>query len=273
MIAEQNVFYMSSMHLHKIVNISMQGKVTDFVPSDKYNLLPVLGIRIDDRDGSVWAASWLDHGKTELLHFDANGALLGRFPPPGQTKHGLNDLVVLPNGHILVTDTEGNAVFDFDGAAHSFRELKFARPLLQPNGIALSGDGQAAYIADAIGVLRLSLASNESAEVDPGPKSTLAGADGLYWHDGKLVAVQNGIGSARIAAFQLSPDGLRVVKTSVLEYRSPLCILPTTGAFDGDDFYYMVDSQLDNLNGDKILDVTRLKPVRIAKLKIPSTLP
>jgi hypothetical protein len=266
----RSVFYLSSLHLKKIVAISRQGDYTDFVPANRYKLLPVLGIRVDPSDGSVWSATWLDNGNTELLHFDAKGKLLGRFSPPeDRRKHGFNDLVVLRAGDVFVTDTADNKAYRFDAKNRSFDEIKLARELLQPNGIALTDDGNTCYIADQLGVLRLDLKTGQSAEVNPGPRNTVSGADGLYWHDQKLIAIQNGIGSPRIAVFQLSDDGLRVTKTTVVEYRSKFTVLPTTGALDGDDFYFIVNSQIDNLNGDRILDNTRLQPVRIAKLHIP----
>ena len=268
--AKQDLFYLSSLHRKKIVTISRAGEFADFVPADRYKLLPVLGIRVDPSDGSVWSASWLDNGPTELLHFDPKGVLLGRFsPPPDGRKHGFNDLVVLRGGDILVTDTADSKVYRFDAKEHNFHEIKLSRELLEPNGIALTSDGTAVYVADQFGVLRLDLKSGQSAEVNPGPHNTLAGADGLYWHEQKLIAVQNGIGSPRIAVFQLSEDGLRVTKTTIAEYRSKFTVLPTTGAIKSDDFYFIVNSQLDNLNGDRILDNTRLQPVRIAKLHIP----
>jgi hypothetical protein len=265
----QNIFYLSSMHRKKIVKISLEGKVTDFVPGDRYNLLPVLGIRIATSDGSVWSNSWVDNGRTELLHFDKSGTLLGRFSPPEDEKHGFNDLVVLPDGNILLTDTAAHKLYRFDDKARSFADVKLSRPLLMPNGIALTDDGRVVYIADQLGVIRLDLNSGQSTEVDPGPRSTLAGADGLYWHSGRLIAVQNGIGTPRIAVFQLAGDGLHVRKTTVLEYRSRFAVLPTTGALKGDDFYFIVNSQLDNLNGERVLDVTKLETVRIGKLRIP----
>jgi hypothetical protein len=113
------------------------------------------------------------------------------------------------------------------------------------------------------------LANGESRDVDPGPKSTLAGIDGLYWHNGSLIGIQNGIGSPRVAAFRLSSDGLRVTHTTVLENRSKLCILPTTGAIRGSDFLFIANSQIDNLNNDKVMDVTRLEVIRIGVLRLP----
>ena len=69
--------------------------------------------------------------------------------------------------------------------------------------------------------------------------------------------------------FKLSPDGTRVARVTVLEYRTTLTALPTTGAIRGSDFYFISNSQIDNLNGDKILDPTRLEPVRIAVVHLP----
>jgi hypothetical protein len=97
----------------------------------------------------------------------------------------------------------------------------------------------------------------------------MAGADGLYWRNGSLIAVQNGMGSPRVAAFKLSRDGNRVTQVTVLENRSPFTVLPTTGAIRGNDFYFIVNSQIDNLNGDKIMDVTKLAAVRIAVVRLP----
>jgi hypothetical protein len=267
--AQRNVFYLSSLNRRKIVEIGRDGNVSDFVPSDRFGLLPVLGIRISPSDGTVWADSFTDSGRTELLHFDATGKLLGRFKPEGSAKHGFNDLVIRKNGEVITTDSLANAVLRFDPAARTFSPLPVHRPLFYPNGITLSDDDHTLYVADSLGVVRVDLANRESRDVDPGPRSTLAGIDGLYWHNGSLIGIQNGIGSPRVAAFRLSSDGLRVTRTTVLENRSNLCVLPTTGAIRGSDFFFIANSQIDNMNNDKVMDVTRLEVIRIGVLRLP----
>jgi hypothetical protein len=259
--------YLSSMYHRKIVKISRDGKVEDFVAPDRYNLLPVQGIRIDPSDQTIWSASSRDDlGKSELLHFDRAGVLLGRYPATDEGKHDFNDLVVLRNGTVLLTDTLANRVYRFDAKSGTFTAVRLMRQVLFPNGIAVTDDEKFVYVADQLGVMRIDLQSGESTELDPGPRNTLAGIDGLYWHKGSLVAVQNGIGTPRVATFRLSPDGLRVGKAVVLENG---LTTPTTGALRGDDFYFIVNSEIDNLNGEHILDMTRLKPVRIAMVHLP----
>ena len=118
-------------------------------------------------------------------------------------------------------------------------------------------------------MVKYDVATRASLDVRPGPRNTLAGVDGLYWYRGSLIAVQNGIGTPRIAAHKLTADGNSVAKLTILEYRTKLTVLPTTGAIRGSDFYFISNSQIDNLNGDKILDVTRLEPVWIAAVHLP----
>jgi len=111
--------------------------------------------------------------------------------------------------------------------------------------------------------------SSTSSDVAPGPHNTLAGADGLYWYRSSLIAIQNGIGAPRIAAHKLARDEASVSKVTILEFRTPFMALPTTGAIRGSDFYFIANSQIDNLNGDKILDLTLLEPVRIGVIHLP----
>ncbi|HYL84958.1 MAG TPA: SMP-30/gluconolactonase/LRE family protein [Candidatus Angelobacter sp.] len=266
---KHDLFYLSSLNRKKIVKINAEGRVSDFVPSDRYGLLPVLGIRMDPTDGTVWADTFEDAGRTELVHFDSEGKLLERYAPKDKARHGFNDLVVRKNGEVITTDSLNNQVYRLDRGTRTFAALKVHRSLFYPNGIALADDDHTVYFADAVGVVKVDLASEESRDVDPGPHNTLAGADGLYWHKGFLIAVQNGIGSPRVAAFRLSKDGNRVSQTTVLENRTQFTTLPTTGAIRGNDFYFIANSQIDNLNGEKVMDVTRLAAVRIAVLRLP----
>ena len=230
---------------------------------------PVLGIRLDPADGSVWANSFLDTGRTELLHFDRAGKLLGRSPSTGKksTVSTISLFFTVASStsptHLLTSSIALIARHE------NSRTKKFRALFCSPNGIALSDDQQTLYVADQLGIIRVDLTTHSSTEVDPGPHNTVSGADGLYWHKNTLIAIQNGIGSPRIAQFSLNKDGLRVAKTTILENRSTFTVLPTTGALRDDDFYFIVNSQLDNLNGTHILDPLKLEPIRIGVLHLP----
>ena len=267
--AAKRLFYMGSMHLKKIVTITENGVMADFVKADAYDLMPVGGVHVDAKDHSVWCAT--DPGvknRSEIAHFDARGKLLERYTAPGTGPHDLNDLVLRDAREIYTTDTEGNRVYRFDRSSHRFTELTLSRPVFYPNGITLSRDGSVLYVADLLGVLRVELKSKESADVKPAAHDTLAGVDGLYWYNGNLIGVQYGTGARRLMRWKLSSDGRSATSSEVLERGTDLVKNPTTGAILADQFYFMANTGIDNLDDDKIVDATKLEPLRIAVVSL-----
>ncbi|HUL16673.1 MAG TPA: hypothetical protein VLV88_11795 [Terriglobales bacterium] len=267
--SQKNVFYLSSLNRRKIIQLTPDSHASDFVASARDHLLPVRGIRVAPSDGTVWAASSTQEGESELLHFDSSGNLIGRFSPPHPGPHTLNDLVITARNEIFATDGLGNTVLRFDPATKAFSKLTLHRPVFYPSGIALDPEGNILFLADSLGVIRVNLADGSDRDVDPGRRNTLAGASGLYFRAASLIAIQNGIGSPRVAAFKLSQDGSRVSHATILEYRTTLTSSPTTGVIRGSDFYFITNSHTDNLLNNMIRDPTQLEPVRIAVVSLP----
>ena len=268
----REVFYLGSLHRKKIVQIDLLSRASDFLRPEAERFLPILGIRMDPSDGTLWADTWEEKtgaSQSEILHIAADGRVVARFAPARGEQHGFNDLVVRKAGDIFTTDSLANQVFRLDPASRAFSPLHLHRELFYPNGIALADDDRTIFIADSLGVLKYDTVSATSSDVAPGPHNTLAGADGLYWYRSSLIAIQNGIGAPRIAAHKLARDEASVSKVTILEFRTPFLALPTTGAIRGSDFYFIANSQIDNLNGGKILDVTLLEPVRIGVIHLP----
>ena len=271
--AEKRVFLIGSMHRHKIVKITLDGKVSDFVKEGAYSLGPVGGVHVD-ADHSVWCATDPDaKSPSELLHFNAEGKLIERYPAPGPGPHDLNDLVLRDTREIYTTDTYGNRVFVFNRKSRSFATVnvlagKEGRPVIYPNGITLSDDGNVLYIADVLGVMRVDLRTQEVREVRPNAHDTLAGADGLYWNKGSLIGVQYGTGARRLMRWTLAPDGTLVTSSEVLERGTGFVKNPTTGAIFEGKFYFMANTGIDNLDDDKIVDPSKLEPVHIAEVEL-----
>lgn len=261
----RRVFYMGSMYRKKIVRITEAGELSDFVKEGIYDLMPVGGVHVDPVDHSIWCAT--DPGeknRSEIVHFGQNGKLLERYTAPGTGSHDLNDLLLRGNTEIFVTDTEGNKVYRFDRRSHTFKVLNLGRPVFYPNGITLSDDGSVLYVADGLGIIRLDLRSNNTRDVKPAPHDTLAGIDGLYWYKGSLVGVQYGTGAFRVMQWKLSPDGVEVTSSVVLERGTDLVRDPTTGAILNGSFFFMSNTGIDNLRDGKIVDPARLEPLQIA---------
>lgn len=269
---KKHFFYMGSLAHKKIIRINQAGATSDFVPEGKYNLQSVCGIKVDPANEDVWANTCRDDGKgAELLRFDSKGPLLERFAQNTPGPHLFNDLVLRSSGEIYLTDSLAHQALRFDCKTHSFAALPLSRPIYYPNGIALSGDNNLLYVADAFGVLQFDLQNQRAREVQAGKSTTISGFDGLYWYRGSLIGIQNSLGLPRVVRFQLSTDGLRVTTTTILEYRSEFTELPTTGAIDGTNFYFMANTQLDNWKDGQIVDPAKLAPVRVAVIPLDPT--
>jgi len=263
------LFYLGSVTHRKIIKVSEAGDASDFVPAGRYQLLPFNGVRVDTKDHSVWGATSTDDvTHSELVHFDQHGKLVSRVAAPGPGVHDFNDLVVRDSDAVYVTDTRAHEVYRYDLKAHTLRPFALPRPLLYPNGIALSDDHNQLYVADSLGVILVSFASGSRVEVHPGARDTLAGIDGLYWNENSLIGIQYGTGPYRVMRWKLSPDGSRVTSAEVLEYRTDLVIFPTTGAILGDKLYFMANTGIGNLKNDQIADPSKLEPLRIAVVSL-----
>jgi len=127
------------------------------------------------------------------------------------------------------------------------------------NGIALSEDGGLLYVStfpDGISVVDLKTrATTPIAHPD---KLCLATIDGLYFHRGALLAIQNGFMTPRVVRLILTRDLRAIERFDVLERRNPLFEGVTTGVFTGRDFFYMANIQDDKKSG--------FNPIRVLKL-------
>ena len=267
--ASKRVFYMGSEYHNKIVRVSETGEVIDFVKEGSYDLMPVGGVHVDSADHSVWCAT--DPGKkdrSEIVHFDPQGKLIERYKPATPGPHVLNDLVLRGRSEIYVTDTEGNHVFRFDRESHKFEDLKLGRPIFEPNGINVSGDGTVLFVADDLGVIRMDLRTHEAQDLKPLAHDTMAGIDGLYWYKGDLLGVEYGTGAYRVMRWKLSPDQREVKSNETLERGTKMVRNPTTGAILNDNFYFMANTGIENLDDGRIIDPSKLEPLRIAVLPL-----
>lgn len=264
---DRHVFYMGSMLHRKVIAITEKGEVSDFVPPNLYGLPEPDGIKVDSQDHSVWVATGDEHA-SELIHFDSQGKLRERFRPPEPGPHELNDLVIHHGNEIFVTDTPAHKVYRWNRESARLIPMRFHRPLLYPNGIALSDDGNWLYVADILGVIQVDLKDHSTREVDPGKHTTLAGIDGLYWHQGSLVGVEYGNGPYRVARWRLGRDGRTVKSTEVLEYRTPLVSFPTTGAILGKNFYFIANTGIANYKDGKVVDPEKLEAIKIAVVEL-----
>ena len=77
----------------------------------------------------------------------------------------------------------------------------------------------------------------------PAPTNVaLYGIDGLAWHNGSLIGVQNGVDPSRVVQLDLAADGSRISAVRILDMNHPRVAEPTIGVVVGGMYYYVANS-------------------------------
>lgn len=259
--------------------------VTAFAPNGSASLLVahtpdmlrVVGIHVDAPRQRLWFATWAPDSahRTDSTETPSLTRLflaelgtgrvvrswsLGR----GGPDHLLNDLVVLSDGSLFLTDSEDGSIYRLRSPSDSLELLVRPDParFSTANGITSTPDGRTLYVAYLEGVARVDVASR-SIDLVPSPDSvSTAAVDGLYWYRGGLVAIQHIPTLERVVQYSLSSDGRRIVAGAVRERGLPVVHEPTTGTIVGSRFYYIANSQFGRLDDHGVLAPQSGPPTR-----------
>jgi sugar lactone lactonase YvrE len=269
-------FYMSSLSKHKIVCVSSDGSARDFKSSRQDGLGETLGMKVDANRRILWVVSDSFGAKaTEspagLYQYDlTTGALRFKHLLPPGSKGFLNDVALTSAGEAFTTNTGTGEVFRTSPERDGLELFLPANSVGQANGIALSSDDKVLFVAGWIGVARVDFATKTVNLLKKPHDITDAGLDGLYFHDGTLVGIQNpDLHPARVMRYTLNAGLDTIVKAEVLETYNPLFDVPTTGTFVGDSLYFMANTQLDKRRPDGSMPpISELQPIRILKLQL-----
>jgi hypothetical protein len=243
-------FYFGSMRKGKVVRCSASGDCKDFATG----LGVVLGLKVSG-DG-LWVLNNSDR-ESALIRYDLADARVVRKYAAGGAGHNFNDLTIASTGDIYLTDTRAGAVWHLANGAGELTKL--SGRFESANGIALSPDGRLLYVSvfpDGIRVVNLR--SGLTMPIARPSDLCLATIDGLYFHDGALVAIQNGFMSPRVVRLMLTRELEGIERFEVLERRNPLFEGVTTGVVAGSDFYYMANIQDEKKAGFDPIAILRL---------------
>jgi CubicO group peptidase (beta-lactamase class C family)/sugar lactone lactonase YvrE len=280
--AKTRTLYLGSLYKRKIVAIGAEGRARDFITPGQDGIGPVVGIEVDPVRRGLWAASMvlqeagiplsdttlLAHGL--LFHYDVDtGRLRRRYvlrPGPG-VRHGFNDLTVMPNGDVYVTDSGSGGIYKVAAGGGEIIEVLPPGTYTFPNGITRSEDGRVLFVAHGAGVDRLEVGTGRRVRLGSPDSLNLGGIDGLALHRNTLIAHQPGWFN-RVVRLRLDPAQERIASWEVLERHHPRFVQPTTGEVAGDLYYYIANAQLRRFRDGKILPWDSLAPVLVLKTEL-----
>jgi hypothetical protein len=245
-------------------------------PADRLDA--VLGLAVA-RD-SLYAVStngFLDSAaqgrRNAVLRYDlARGRLAARHEAPQAQQ--LNDVAVHDDGTLYATDSLGGTLFRLRPGESTLTPFGAEGALRGANGLALAGDGKALYVAISTGMARVELDGGATMRLPQPDDAVTGGIDGLYWHDGALLGVQNAINPGRVIRIALAAGGMRIGGVTVLQsHHHPAFDEPTTGTLvDRRTLVVLANSQLNRLRPDgTVAEPRTLKPLVL--LAVPLAVP
>ncbi len=276
------VFYVGSVHRRKIVRMTADGRFSDLVTFGGDSPWAPLGMKVDASRRVLWVAAAAlpqseayapaDSNRSALVRIDLEtGKVTGEFEIPRDGRpHTLGDVALTKAGDVYGTDSRSPAIYRISAGRDSL-ELFLETPLLlSAQGLVFAPDERRLYVADySRGVVLVDLAAR-SATLLPTADTVLAlGIDGLYYHAGSLIGIQNGVDPHRVVRLELSRDGARVLRSVAVERAHPRYIEPTLGVLVDRDLYYVANSQWEQFGEDgRVAHPDSLRPPVVLRLRL-----
>jgi hypothetical protein len=251
--SKTRTLFLGSLYKRKIIAITPDGAARDFIDSGQDGIGPVVGMEVDPLRRGLWAASMVlteagipladstfaAHGL--LFHYDVDTGRLRRryvLAPADSVRHGFNDLTVLPNGDVYLTDSQAGAVYMVPAGGEGVVEILPPSTYTFPNGITRSDDGRRLFVAHGGGIDRIEIGTRKRTRLASPDSLNLGGIDGLAFYRNSLIAHQPSW-FQRVVRLQLDPKQGRVTSWETIERHHPRFAQPTTGEIAGDGYYYL----------------------------------
>jgi sugar lactone lactonase YvrE len=260
--ARRGRWFVGSVRQRRVVAIARDGTVRDFVGPAADGMAGVFGMAVDSVRRTLWVATTAlprmegfaasDSGRVGVFGYDLDSGRLRRAvwaPRDSSVAHTFGDVAVAPNGDVYVSDSQAPWLVRLPKGGDSLVRF-MTHPLFRSlQGMAITADGAAMYVADySHGLLRVDLTTRSVVPLRVATTVTALGIDGLYLHRGALIGVQNGVTPARLVRFCLDADGRGVRRAEVIDRNPALADEPTLATIVGDSAFYVATSQWDKFD-------------------------
>lgn len=269
---QTGLFYMGSMYKRKVIQVTPTGKVSDFVATGQDGLGQPIGLHIDSKSRHLWICNIEGEnksgGKVWIHQYDLNSKkLIMKYEWMGENEvHLFNDLTVLSNGDVFITDSDYGAIYRINKDTKKLEQFLHSDQFRYSNGITATPDEKKIIVSAGSGLLSVAIETKEVEQI--GSQGYLIIADGLYRYENSLIAVQNVFFPVSIVQFQLNPgfDNIERSKTLIVDH--PEFDIPTTGVVVGDWFYFIANSQMRHLEQGVLKNAETLKDILIMRVKL-----
>lgn len=271
--------YIGSTFKRKIIQITSDGKVTDFIPEKSNGVFSLVGMEVDEERGILWANTahanqfmplidphptkdWM----TTVSAYDIQQKkLIKRYELNADTAF-LNDLTVLPDGDVFATESVNNKIYKIDSHTDSLELFLEPAGFTFLNGITYSEKLNSLFVSSVQGILNINIDTKTYSLLKTRDSIDAQGIDGLTLYKDQLVGHQ----SSKVFRFYLNENATEIVKAEILDSGDEFDS-STTGEIGGDYYYFIVNSQvrsgIDRTNRT-IKPLDSLENVIIRKIKL-----
>lgn len=244
--------YIGSTFKRKIIQITGDGTVTDFIPEKSNGIASVVGMEVQEDKGILWANTahanevlplmdthptkdWM----TAICSFDIQHKKLMKQYDLHTEKSFLNDLTVLPNGDVYATESMNNKIYRITTQSDSLELFLAPEGYTFLNGITYIDRFNCLFVSSTEGIICIDLATKNYYLLKVQKGIDAGSIDGLTLYKDRLVGHQ----SSRVTLFYLSADGHEIVQAKILDTGAEFDS-STTGEVSGDNYYFIVNSQI-----------------------------
>ncbi len=269
---------MGSVRQRRIDAVDDQGAAYDFVSADAGGLLSALGMRLIG--DTLWVASSgfnesgaiakAQIGRAGLFEIDANRGTVRKswwLPDDGQV-HALGDVLIV-GSDIYCSDSLAGGVYRLSAQRERLEPIVAGGLLLSPQGM-VALDERRLVIADyPTGLWLLDAPSGALQRLRASQPAALTGLDGLYQHEGELIAIQNGTTPKRILRIRLNATKNAIEQVDVLAQNLFGWGEPSLATIHDGFLYYIANSQWDRFDANGGLPpADQLEAPRIMRLSL-----
>lgn len=262
--------YLNSLKHKKIVSSSIDGgNSKTFLESNEHNYLAGFGMTI--KGDTLYAlGNSLTAGKNKsilLLLNLSSGDLIDSYSIDRSEFQYLNDLTVSSKNEIFITDSESNKSYKIKRPYKTIEIYLNSEKVPNSNGITISDNDEYLYFASNKGIC---IVETSSKKIINQPKEEYSSIDGLKYYQDNLYGIVNAWGDNSLNGlfkFELNEAGTEILgKERLIEFTEDFKIPTTFDILDG-KIYFVINTQLNNYDGEKILDLKKLEPYKMLKTR------
>lgn len=240
--------YIGSIFRQKIIEITAEGEIHDLIASDAFGKLSPVGIEFNAPTNTLWINMALspvvnqtqaDEWKTGLMAYDLQKKVGWQYLLEDSLPSFFNDLTVLPNGDVIMTETANARLFRFDSANQQLELFANLEETNFPNGIVFHEPSGLLFVSTNQGIVKIDVESKKQTLLDAAEGVNATVIDGLTLHENYFIGHQ----SSKITRFYVDENFTALTGSDVFD-SGPEFDSSTTGEIGAGLYHYIVNSQI-----------------------------